>query len=393
METLNLRLEALTPVRIGSYVGQITPYDYVISGGNCYVISDDKLSAFLGEKGLIEDFSEAIRRKAQAFNIGDYLASNGVSDEAGLKSLSRYVVQVHGNARPLQMMPLIRDVGNKPYVPGSSIKGAIRTAVIYNYLKGLKSSDQRRFEQDFIRKIERRITDIEQRERRRPARGSKGFAKRIVEEGIAQYFDLERYTRRDGSYLHDPHTDIFRCLKVTDALPSKPHNRIYDFRVLDKQNNGSLSFESPIFAEALSPGAAFEFTLSWDAWLAERFKERNELLVDGLEQILQACRVFVSDQIEWEREFFESCGKGDRDPGKIIDSLSTMEADIRLGWGSGLVGASLSMLLPEPTRKRLRDLFYRRGSSAVRDFPKSRRVMVENEKPVSLLGFCKLIVL
>jgi CRISPR type III-A-associated RAMP protein Csm5 len=392
MESIKIRLETLTPVRIGSHIGQITPYDYVLSGGNCYVISDERLSAFLGRNNLIDRFSESIARKGKNFDIGQFLSEHDMVDEQGLRRLSSYVVQVHENARPMRLLTIIRDTAWKPYIPGSSIKGAMRTAVIYANLKRMKASEPDRFDRSFIRPVKSKIETLKGKSGRISEWDRKRFAGDIEKE-LTNHFNLEDFTKRKGSnisYIHDPHTDIFRCLKVSDALPVKPLHRIYDFRVLDKQANGDLAFESPIFAEALSPGAVFEFQVSWDSWLADRFKTLNDIPINGLDDVLKACKTFAEDQVAWESRFFEGCSKGAEDPGKVISSLTGMEPDLRLGWGSGLTGASLSMLLPMELKLELRDLFYRRHSSGVREFPKSRRVLVEKNTPVSLLGFCSL---
>lgn len=390
MESLNMRLETLTPVRIGSHVSEITPYDYVLAGGKCYVMSDEKLSAYLVDRDLIDDFNKSIAKEGKRFNIGLFLSRHGIEDDSGLRGLSSYVVQVHENARPLRLLPIIRDVEQKPYIPGSSIKGAMRTAVIYAMLKKMKESDPGDFDRRFIKQVKKKLDEIRKKGARRPPERMRKFFASDLEKELTNHFDLKNLMKRDRSYIHDPHTDIFRCLKVSDALPVRLNYRIYDFRVLDKQNNGDLAFESPIFAEALSPGAIFEFRVTWDSWLAERFKELNEIPVSGLDDVLKACKTFTDDQVAWETEFFKSCRNGAEDPSKIVSSLAGMEADLRLGWGSGLTGASLSMLLPSDLRMELRDVFFQRHAQGAREFPKSRRVLVEKNQPVSLLGFCRL---
>jgi len=392
MESIKLRLKTLVPVRIGSYIGQISTYDYVVSGNSCHVISDEKLSLFLSENDLSDEFIRDIKKQGKNFNMEGFLSRHGVRSESGLERLAGYTVQVHENARPLQLLPMIRDVNSMPYIPGSSIKGAMRTAVLYSMLKRMRESEYLRFQSRFIDEVNSKIESI-----RRDSRGSNISEKQRkrffidIEQKLTNHFDFENFFRRGYEYKHDPHTDIFRCLKVSDALPVEMDCRVYDFRVLDKQNDGSLAFESPIFAEAISPGSVFEFQISWDSWLVERFRKLNEdIPLGGLKDVIDSCKEFTTDQVRWESEFFRNCNRRLKDPARIISELDGMEADLRLGWGSGLTGASLSMLLPDELRLELRDLFYRRHASGVNEFPKSRRVLVEREEPASLLGFCRL---
>ena len=389
MECLKLHLEVLAPIRIGSYIGQISTYDYVVDGGFCYVMSEERLSRFLSERGLSDKFAREIKRSGKAFNIKGFLSSYGIEGKADLERLADYTVQVHEDARPLQLLPMIRDVNGMPYIPGSSIKGAMRTAVLYSKLKKMRKEEPQRFEDLFIAEVRSKIKRVsEEAGGRYPSENKRKRFAAEIEQKLTKHFDLENISNK---YKHGPHTDIFRCLKVSDALPVEMDCRVYDFRVLDKQSDGSLAFESPIFAEAISPGSVFEFQVTWDSWLADRFRKPNDSVpLSCLQDVLDACREFARDQVAWESRFFQNCNGRIEDPSGIISQLNGMEADLRLGWGCGLMGASLSLLLPIEMKHDLRDLFYRRHASGVNEFPKSRRVLVERGRPASLLGFCRL---
>lgn len=390
MDSRTFELDILTPVHVGSHEGSFTTYDYAIAGGSLYVIHHGRLAEFLASRGKAEEFARAVERQGNRFDVGEFLQRLRVSEEE-LLNLSRYRIAADERAGIRQLQPQIRDASGKDYLPGSSIKGALRTACAYAFLKALKRERPEEFE-SLIGRLAGKLRNASRGSRQR------GREKNLFEEQerrLFQYFDLPRFLERDGKPRHGPNTDVLRCLHVTDAYPLESRVEAVNARVLDKGPDGRLTEESPLYIEAIASGT-YRLEMSWDAWLAEEFLKNNRGRVEsgllvyprGLEDILEACREFVEDQIAWEQAFFRSCLDGDR-LAKSVEELKG-RANLRLGWGSGLVGASISMLLPEDLKDEIRRALRLRYDKRVRDFPKSRRVAYKGRVPMALMGFCRL---
>jgi CRISPR-associated protein Csm5 len=389
METKTLELEILTPVHIGSYEGDFSSYDYAISGGNLYVIHQGKLADFLATRGKVEEFTRVVERQGNRFDIGDFLDRLRVTEEE-LEGISRYRIAADERSGIRELQPHIRDASGRDYLPGSSIKGAMRTACTYVFLKAMREERPEDF-REVIKTIARNVLSAS----RGRGRQSKNLFDNLNERFL-QGFDLPGFLdRKNNQPRHGPNTDVLRCLRVTDAYPVQSEVAAVNARVLDKGPDRKLAEESPLYIEAVTSGT-YRFEMTWDEWLAERFLEKNRQRVDagrllyprGISDVLEACRAFVEDQLAWEEDFFKGCTDADG----LRRSVAGLRgrANFRLGWGSGLVGASISMLLPEELKNEIRNAIFPTYDKRVRDFPKSRRVAYQGRVPLALLGFCRL---
>lgn len=89
----------------------------------------------------------------------------------------------------------------------------------------------------------------------------------------------------------------------------------------------------------------------------------------------------TSDLLREEESFFSQKLKL-----KNILNFGNETPNFRLGWGMGLLGTSVAMLLPAETKQDLRNiLFTDRGDSPA---PKSRRIITSNHSSYAILGWC-----
>ncbi len=389
MDKRTYLIEVLTPVHIGSHEGAFTTYDYVLRGGNLYVIHQGKLAEFLDKRQKIEDFTREVEKRGKNFDIGNFLDSLGVT-ESHLKEMSRYSISAEKRKGLRQLQPHIRDARGRDYIPGSSIKGAMRTAYIYKSLKTMREERRDEFKK-FIEQIFDVVKKMNSTQTKKKRRDRWLFKK--LEQELMQGFTL---CDSSDSPSYSPNKDVLRCLHVTDAYPLESRVAAINAKVLDKTHDYKFSEESPLYLEAIVSGT-YRFEISWDEWLAGQFLDKNrnnikfeKIFPSGIQDIVSACREFVTDQIKKEEEFFGSCLGGER----IRKSLVGLEgrANFRLGWGSGLIGASISMLLPESLKQKIRNTYplFSRYDRRVKDFPKSRRVVFEGQLPTKLMGFCCL---
>ena len=56
-------LEVLTPIHIGSKEQQLSPWDYVVVEGICFVLSFDRLQSALAKRNLQDQFVASLKRE------------------------------------------------------------------------------------------------------------------------------------------------------------------------------------------------------------------------------------------------------------------------------------------------------------------------------------------
>ncbi len=131
-----MQIEALSPIYIGSGE-KIGTKEYIYMPRNHEVIIPDMQKMFLSmqKKGLIKEFTDFMMDARQGkttlsqwlkehqFRFEDYEAWKLYKMDAGEAFLNPKV-------RPKEIETFVKDAYGLPYVPGSSIKGMLRTAII-----------------------------------------------------------------------------------------------------------------------------------------------------------------------------------------------------------------------------------------------------------------------
>lgn len=198
-----IKLTILTPLHIGHFQ-QKTRYrqgrDFVHHNGRVYWINHDRLLDQINGLHETDDFLAAI--EGRDFNLSDFvltglkLSGNKLSDF--LSQASAYSCPA-----PIQMTgdyhPFIRDGYADPYLPGSSLKGALRSAVIYCFIKH-HMQDGIWFEQAVLAPIRNNLRRF----------GNKRYE---VGDFLEKFFSAFKL----GDMSAEPHTDLFRSIRVADT--------------------------------------------------------------------------------------------------------------------------------------------------------------------------------
>ncbi|WP_456328646.1 type III-A CRISPR-associated RAMP protein Csm5 [Archaeoglobus sp.] len=298
-------LRVLSPTHIGS--GEVlTDIDYV------YIHTNEKVRVIDYERAWREDSRIRERIERGVFNPRE--ASNYYKYELKAFCKPRGKVLEH-----------IKVLG-KPYIPGSSLKGAIRTAILWKYLK------------------DRSL--------------------KVKSIGELRKFEQELFTSNKR--------DLMSLLVVRDSKPVSLENLgVYETAVLSEASDGDRPIlkekKFRIYTESLIPKTKLEIDLVVKSKDLESWKD--------------AIAEFTRHVISIERDFFER-----RDNGmlsevlKFIDEierrLDSGKIVFRLGFSTGWLWKTVGSLLSKKERvilaRKLR-LSRRLGL----DFPKTRRVIVD----------------
>ena len=330
MTTYALKLQVLTPVHIGTGNELRNGFEYTVHGNHTWRLDVDRI--------LEARYDLWAEHRAR----GRYLPPAKLLREEDFRrrDLFRYVipgVPKTGGAFA-ELRECIKDPWDRPYIPGSSLKGALRTALAWA-----------RWKEAGIR-IERAAL----------GRRAK-FAARPLERRI---------------FGPDPNHDLLRALQVSDLFgPQKPAEGV---GVLNAQVVTRDGLKAPIKVEALV-NVAFTGTLKIDDTLlrgkAARklgFGDRAHWL--SKEGLLEALRAYSKARFQALADRFDFYARHDV-PGakKIADfyrntllkkRLPANSVFLALGWGTGWDGKTFWTHLMQDA-----ELF----ESIVRDFSLQRR--------------------
>ncbi|MCC9078458.1 type III-A CRISPR-associated RAMP protein Csm5 [Litorilinea aerophila] len=337
----------LTPVHIGSGRELWHEYDYVIRNRRTWRINEDALldAQDVEDLRLAEQLAQS--RPAELLKPGDFREDS---------PFFRYVLlgQPRSTDEGAQLREQLKDAFDRPYLPGSTLKGALRTAL------GWYAWGQRKLEP------EGRLLDRDRR-----------FAARQYEEIL---------------FGKDPNHDLLRALQVSDSEPLDVDRlMVANARVINRR--GEL--KAPIEMEAIRPDSAFRLTIKIDRQLFSEWAQRQKLRLSGgelLEQLPRVVGTYVCQHCGREAAWFNGIRDGTR-IAQFYQQLAQAKIGdrqflIALGWGTGWENKTFGSRLadnPAFMQHILQHYRLRRGrrqNNAGQGiaFPTSRRVFVDVTK-------------
>jgi len=271
-------LRTLTPIFVGGGSESVlnrTRYIYDNQRKVVHVLNDKEWIAFLAGQGLIDRYTEYIKRSAvqqrrvrgrnpnaNMIHLSDWLNNQGIKSEQYGRFTKYAVPTIDVDKNQLNdLLCFARDSEMNPYVPGSSIKGALRTVILKELVHARETSAYwNRF-----KKAKQKAKQIEQE-----------FFYRVK---FSEKVEENRKTRLpDTSVLRD----IFRGVSVSDSLPIDPE-QLYITRKTNLSTYtraGSSLKHLPLYAEYLKPGTEVHFTLTLDQRYLQNtwFKSIDDLI-------------------------------------------------------------------------------------------------------------------
>lgn len=361
-----MKLETLTLLHIGS--GNVLQKDCDFVCGKdeednpvVGVIDPRKVLALIGEENVgawtvgIENgrgTDDIVRQHAPKSEIADY---------------TRHITKSYLSHRPQQIKAFIRDGFNRPYIPGSSIKGAIRTAVLANVAAKMQ-------EAELLLKA-----------------GGKGhITAKAMEKVLGK----------------DPSHDVFRYLLVGDAFVAGKNVIVRNMvNINERVESGFWDTRKQMATEVLTCGTEVEFSL-----VLKHPKEKPKDMPDTphalcseaalLDVINTHTRTLLADEIKkWEAKNVDA--KSEEKVKKYISRLKsilktadecqgTNSAVMRIGHGSGwrfITGAWAERLPAKDFDAVANKVRLGKNGYSQYMFPKSRRLEEGQCEP---LGFVKL---
>jgi CRISPR type III-A-associated RAMP protein Csm5 len=382
---------------------------FVADDGRVWVVDERKFIEVLIERGLAEGFRiwlEGQLQQNRRPNLKGFFDAKEIFGEEKsaekkteiLRASVAYVLPlVSLRQRMLQFNLCLKTPDHRPYIPGSELKGAIRTAVLVQALHGkaldsLAEALQSEDIKQLIKDIKQLIDEIQQLKKgphlERELRQKQSALSRKLRN---LWQETEQNLLRAGS--KDAHNDLFRGIAISDSEPLPTDAlRIYAAKRLN------MSRDVTVFVEAIAPNRETKVTLSvacpdrwlqaigltdkagWLDWtkLAHALYEHSNAVLDFIAKRFPQ----VQAKAQWLRK--------QNNPQAPL---------VCLGWGQGF----LSITMTEPLRQKFPEAYEalrqamaqaigHYGRTQANNFPKTLWVALDkNGQPSDLFGWVQLI--
>ena len=367
---MKYKLKTITPLHIGTG-SKYSRAEFVLTDGNLHRVSLDNLLRKLSEE-QIGDLT--VRLEDYGFSLADFLKDKDID----LADITKYISKFKEDRGVKEISEQIK-TSDRAYIPGSSIKGAIRTAIIYKILKddyAIVDNELQRIKND-----RRLMSDLERNINRSPAFKDKWFSKALGKAGSS----IERAALR--GYKNDAKYDLLKYLLITDSSMTKRLSVLTIKSFGMTQDRRSYSQIEAIDREVVLEG---EIILKTDN-LSE-LGLRNKAQYLDWEYILTAIYTFTEDLKSLEKEYAEEHNLTNLAEFYTFSEFNNQPDSpcLRIGANKGFLSNTIGVLikLNDPYfYKYLRFVAWR---SYPYEFPKTRRLVFENGKPKYPLGWVKL---
>jgi CRISPR-associated protein Csm5 len=371
MSKLHTRIEVavklLSPLHIGTGTELLLGYDLVPHGGHTYRVDEEALleQALVGAEAA---GAEAVNRMLTGRPAAELLTEADFADPHS--PLFRYVMP----GTPFTKTPgarvqeQIKDVHDRLYLPGSSLKGALRTVLAW----GIYASQNRK-------------PDLSQLKR------SRSWAAQPLEQDL---------------FGRDPNRDWLRALHMEDSQPLEPnsHPVLRTVRVYPTATGGSPGLNVDV--EAVERGMVFHTAITVDTY---GFQEQaaQKLGWQGkrqwIKRLPELTKEHARQRLLAEAEYFRAKG-GPTGAMRFYDGLintwselAENELLVQIGWGAGWESKTLGSGLLRTDDRAFERLLDQYRMTKERDrrlgdpFPKSRHLVLDrHDRLAEPLGWVRI---
>lgn len=381
----NIKIETLSPVHIGSGNMLQNNTDFIVTKEDgdrfIHIIEERKILELIGEEHL-DNWLLSIEKKEPTLDLIKRFAPSSKIEDFSKQRITCYA----SNVKPSDTLKEIMHNGTGlPYIPGSSIKGAIRTAIVASLIN---KNDKTEIAEKIIQTRRTKDGEIPRTDR---------FGNKMV---FADNIEKDLFGR-------DPNSDVFRFIRVGDAYFEE------DCVIATRMINLNITHQNDLwdesksqFVQALGPGerSSFQMNVAQDyyLWAKSKFPALGDMPneLQSIPNLFMMINAHTEKLVKEEIAFWKDIDKTGADLYVEImeDMLKSIEicgnngtsCVLRIGHASGwrfITGAWTENLpnfeidvvnAARPNNRKYEEY----------DFPKTRRVDQDSD----ILGFVKLTI-
>lgn len=310
-------LTCISPIHIGN--GELLKqYEYIFTKDRnqqrIYFLDKAKWMTFLVRHDLIDDYAQSVF--SGRMNLYGWLQSQRIGSLSAIirevcnASADVYLVRER-QQRVNDISRQVKTPDGVPYIPGSTLKGAIRSAILFH--------DVRQHPEAYLPFWNRIKAAMEAGNRRQM-------------RDLAQNIERQAFTRlkQQKNRPDDALQSVMKGLAVSDAM-LVGHER--DTVILQKYDVSSIRREGlkghplALFRECIPAGRKFRFSMTLDKDIARLIG------ITSLDDVWQWVRDYLAFGLAQEKGVFGHEYKGEFEESKL--------ADIRLGGGTGFLSKTV----------------------------------------------------
>jgi CRISPR-associated protein Csm5 len=348
--------------------GEVGFLEFFIKNNYVYFISEEYMVKALTQEGLADDFTQYVQNEERPTLSGylDRFTGKKRYSLENMMTVRKVPIELSGSRLPRGVRALAYSpVDKKNYLPGSSIKGALRTTMLYL----------------MCQKDNRTLQMVTERLFRARRNQKETFARKLDEDLLQNNYLVGA---RKGA-----NSDWLKTFCIEDAFPEKKNcTEISTVRVVSLTDSGWHfgARGATIFTETFLPQTVLFCNVYIDDFQGKVFSQNAGSKLMGFEELMQGLDHKYKRLLQKDKEYFAQAGITEMV--KSCEKLEAAGANFRLGWGSGMLSTTVDLLLDAQTRREIRRAFYPQRNNP--EFPQSRRVIADKGKLVNTLGWLNL---
>ncbi|QWK20609.1 MAG: type III-A CRISPR-associated RAMP protein Csm5 [Hydrogenobacter thermophilus] len=361
-----MKLRIISPIHVGDGE-EIIPWEYSVTGSSFSYYSVEKITeglrgSFSGQRlrNMLIKLRDEVRNSEFRKSLGDFLRENNISIEPVYTIPLK--TELKKGAEYKSVKSFIKNTEGA-YVPGSEIKGALRTVFMFGVIyRDMKEGG------NLLKKVREILINSLNRSRKVDRREKRSVWEEANQE-VQKLIFFRNAPKQDAKY------DIFKAVLVSDTEAVKPSESLYVDSV--KVLGSSRDIEDP--HELMKEGVELSFSLKIDE---DRKKGLNEVYknpyIDLLTEdfLYESSKLFYKFLLDREREFF-----GDRYYEPVEDSLSEGDFLLRIGKHQGFLNITIMLPVLLGDRK-LFDAVFKEVVPQPRDKTNKTRKVTSEGKPL-----------
>uniref|UniRef100_A0A7C5V539 CRISPR system Cms protein Csm5 n=1 Tax=Caldicellulosiruptor owensensis TaxID=55205 RepID=A0A7C5V539_9FIRM len=375
-------LEVLTPTIIGGQ-DKLQSFEFVKDGYYLYFINFDRLlEENLFKESFVDELTRGLSGNLKDFNIRDVMTKYNID----FRRSSKYKLKLEGVQKlSREIVPFVKSAG-RFYIPGSSLKGAIRSSLT----KALKKNLIKLYED---------------------ALNQKG---KVDPQHLSSDADQKVFS--------SPNESPFKYLQISDSSFVNPDDAaVFEIKVMNicdgqvkwfagvkegKTNNvNDPKQSSSILAEGIKPGVKAFGSMK----VEKDFVDGNEVVTglkekigmnvsaaDPVEFLAEVMRAVAKDYIQRELNFYRKYNQAQivSEYHKLLNILNSLELNqflIQIGFSTGYLSKTVGIFFTKTHFEKLKMIDQK--SRIYPDlFPKTRRIIFKNGQVYTVPGWIKVTI-
>ncbi|MBO8159674.1 type III-A CRISPR-associated RAMP protein Csm5 [Thermosyntropha sp.] len=281
-KSYRMKLKVLTPLFIGGgNESNLSRTNYIFDekASVVYILDEAKFIKFLFTKKLLDEYAHYVQTnssdKKSNFNnlhLSKWLTRNGLKN---FSLISSYQIKIEKDQDLNDLNDIscfIKNGLKKPYIPGSSIKGSLRSLIIGEFIKSQMTKDQNlkkywdSLEYNFIDYFTDYVKYMKNQNKKKDKKIIKEKEKNINQQlsKMNNFINSQTPQIKFEKKVNNSLADAFRGIMISDSFPLKNEDLFItrSLRLSTYKKNGKHLKKLPLYIEYLKPGTEAEFLLT-----------------------------------------------------------------------------------------------------------------------------------